>query len=67
MFKRARRFRQHLVGGKPFEHASGCIDPVSVIAEHSLPSDVETDVVEAPHGYRARTVGDAVTEPRKSA
>ncbi len=67
MFKRAKRDRRHLVGGKAFEHASGYEDPVSVIAEHSLPPGAEPDVIETPHGYRARTVNDAATEHLRSA
>jgi hypothetical protein len=67
MFKRVKQAGRHLVGGKPFEHASGAHDPVSVIAQHSLPSDIEPAEFEAPHGYRARTVGDEQQDHRKSA
>lgn len=66
MFKRAKRDGRHLVGGKPFEHASGYQDPVSVIAEHSLPDDLTTADVEVPHGYRARTVSDPAEERRSA-
>jgi hypothetical protein len=75
MFKR----KTHRVGGKPFEHSSGLHDPVAVIAEHTLPPDLTPEIVQIPHGYRARTigeptgtdqaehVGDHVERPRRSA
>ncbi len=67
MFKRARQQGRHRVGGKPFEHASGAHDPVSVIAEHSLPSDLEATEFETPHGYRARSVQQEPEDHRRSA